>query len=141
MVAGLDSPALCKLPRLRDAIDILRKDRLRLHLHPLAASSLLASKNVPLEHPDDLPSANCLDERMKTLKTALILVAVFAAVNATSMKADQPRMQQALEYLRAARAELQAATHDKGGERMAALENVNRAIEHVEKGISFDRQH
>jgi len=78
---------------------------------------------------------------MKTLKTALMLVAVFAAMNVTSMKADQPRMQKALEYLRAARAELQAATHDKGGERMAALENVNRAIEHVEKGISFDRQH
>ena len=92
-------------------------------------------------HPLDLPSAKYLDERMKTLKPALIFVEVFAAMNATSMKADQPYMQQALEHLRAARASLQAASHDKGGHRVAALENVNRAIEQVEKGISFDRQH
>ena len=78
---------------------------------------------------------------MKTLKTALVVVAVFAAMNATSIKADQPRMQQALKYLRAARAELQAASHEKGGHRTTAVEHINRAIEQVEKGISYDRNH
>ena len=78
---------------------------------------------------------------MKTLKTALTVVALFAAMNATSMKADQPRMQKAIELLRAARAELQAASPDKGGHRIAALESINRAIQHVEQGISYHRSH
>jgi hypothetical protein len=78
---------------------------------------------------------------MKTLKTALIVVAVFAAMNATSIKADQPRMQKAIEYLRAARAEIQAASRTKGGHRTTAVEHINRAIQEVEKGISYDRQH
>ena len=77
---------------------------------------------------------------MKTLKTALVMVAVFAAMNATSMKADQPRMQRALELLRQARAEIQAAAPTKGG-RTTAVEHINRAIEQVEKGISYDRNH
>ena len=94
-----------------------------------------------MEHPNDLPSANCLDERMKTLKTALTLVTVFAAMNATSTKADQPRMQRALEFLRQARAEIQAASPTKGGHRITAVEHINRAIEQVEKGIAYDRSH
>jgi hypothetical protein len=78
---------------------------------------------------------------MRTLKTALTVVALFAAMNATSIKADQPRMQRALEHLRAARAELQAASPTKGGHRVAALDKIDRAIKEVEKGITFDRSH
>lgn len=78
---------------------------------------------------------------MKTLKTALTLVAVFAAMNATSMKADQPHMERALELLRQARAEIQAAPPNKGGHRTTAAEHINRAIDEVEKGIAFARQH
>ena len=78
---------------------------------------------------------------MKTLKTALVAVAVFAAMNATSMKADQPHMQRALELLRQARAEIQAASATKGGHRTTAIEHINRAIDQVEKGISYDRNH
>lgn len=78
---------------------------------------------------------------MKTLKTALVMVAVFAAMNATSMKADQPHMQRALELLRQARAEIQAASATKGGHRTTAVEHINRAIDQVEKGILYDRQH
>ena len=77
---------------------------------------------------------------MKTLKTALTIVAVFAAMNATSMKADQPRMQRALELLRQARAEIQAASPTKGGYRTTAVEHINRAIDQVEKGMLYDRQ-
>jgi hypothetical protein len=78
---------------------------------------------------------------MKTLKTALTIVAVFAAMNATSMAVDQPHMQRALELLRQARAEIQAASHTKGGHRTTAVEHINRAIDQVQKGISYDRQH
>ena len=78
---------------------------------------------------------------MKTLKTALTVVAVFAAMNATSMKADQPHMQRALELLRQARAEIHAASPTKGGHRTTALEHISRAIDQVEKGILYDRQH
>ena len=62
-------------------------------------------------------------------------------MTATSMKADQPRMERALELLRQARAEIQAASRDKGGARVTAVEHINRAIEEVEKGIAYDRQH
>ena len=78
---------------------------------------------------------------MKTLKTALTIVAVFAAMNATSMKADQPQMQRALKLLRQARAEIQAASATKAGHRTTAVEHINRAIDQVEKGISYDRNH
>ena len=78
---------------------------------------------------------------MNKFKTALSVVAVFAAMNATSLMADQPRMQKAIELLRAARAELQAASPDKGGHRLAALENITEAIKHIEKGMLYDRSH
>jgi hypothetical protein len=78
---------------------------------------------------------------MKTLKTALTIVAVFAAMNATSMKADQPHMERAIELLRQARAEIQAASPTKGGHRTTALEHITRAIDQLEKGILYDRQH
>ena len=50
-------------------------------------------------------------------------------------------MERALELLRQARAEIQAASRDKGGARVTAVEHINRAIEEVEKGIAYDRQH
>ena len=55
--------------------------------------------------------------------------------------ADQPHMQAAIEALRTAQRELQAATTDKGGHRAKALGLVNNAISEVEKGIAFDRKH
>ncbi len=56
-------------------------------------------------------------------------------------KADQPRMQAALDALKVARRELEAATDDKGGHRVRALRLTNQAIEQVEKGLKFDRRH
>jgi hypothetical protein len=78
---------------------------------------------------------------MKTLRAGLILVAAVAAMNAGSVRADQPHMHRALEHLRAARAELQAAEHDKGGWRVRAIKNVNQAIADTERGIGYDRTH
>ena len=48
---------------------------------------------------------------------------------------DQPHMERALELLREARNNLQAAAADKGGHRMKALGYVNSAIDEVKKGI------
>jgi hypothetical protein len=48
-------------------------------------------------------------------------------------------MQEALEHLRAARAELQRAEPNKGGHRERALEAINHAIVQVEEGIRFAR--
>lgn len=54
--------------------------------------------------------------------------------------ADQPRMQAALDALKIARRELEAATEDKGGHRKRAINLVNQAINQVERGIQFDRR-
>ena len=72
------------------------------------------------------------------LTLTLVLAAGFYAGHAT---ADQPRMHAALEHLRAARAELDKATPDKGGHREAAIKLVNDAIAQVEAGMAYDRRH
>jgi uncharacterized membrane-anchored protein YhcB (DUF1043 family) len=74
--------------------------------------------------------------------TAIALVVVLATgFLAGRAAADQPHMQAALEHLRAARAELDRATPDKGGHRAKAIALTNDAIAQVEKGISYDRRH
>jgi len=54
---------------------------------------------------------------------------------------DQPRMQAALDKLQSARSNLEAASDDKGGHRVKALEHVNKAIDEVKRGIEYDRTH
>jgi hypothetical protein len=54
---------------------------------------------------------------------------------------DQPHMEAALDKLRSARSNLEAATEDKGGHRVKALEHVNKAIDEVQRGIDYDRTH
>ena len=48
---------------------------------------------------------------------------------------DQPHMKRALDLLRDAKANLEAATSDKGGHRVKAIGYVNNAIDEVKKGI------
>ena len=48
---------------------------------------------------------------------------------------DQPHMQAALDLLYAAKANLEAASTNKGGHRVKALGYVNNAIDEVKKGI------
>ncbi len=55
--------------------------------------------------------------------------------------ADQPHMKAALDALRLAKRELEAASADKGGHRAKAIEHVDAAINQVERGIEFDRTH
>lgn len=54
---------------------------------------------------------------------------------------DQPHMQAALDKLQSARSNLEAATDDKGGHRVKALDHVNKAIDEVKAGIEYDRTH
>jgi hypothetical protein len=64
----------------------------------------------------------------------LILILGYAAGCATG---GQPHMQAALDELRGARSELEAAVSDKGGHRVRAIELVDEAIGEVKAGIEF----
>ena len=76
---------------------------------------------------------------MKKFNTVIVILLSMSALGMSSAFARQPHMERALENLRAARAELQIAEHDKGGWRVRALENVNRAIADTERGMAFGR--
>lgn len=76
---------------------------------------------------------------MKTLKIGVVIVIAVAAMGLNSARADQPHMQAALEHLRAARAELRMAEHNKGGWRIRAIQNTDRAIHETENGMAVGR--
>jgi hypothetical protein len=76
---------------------------------------------------------------MKTLKIGVVIVTAVAAMGLNSARADQPHMQAALEHLRAARAELRMAEHNKGGWRIRAIQNTDRAIHETENGVAVGR--
>jgi hypothetical protein len=78
---------------------------------------------------------------MKALKSSVVILTVMAGMGFSSVRADQPHMHAALEHLRAARAELRMAEHDKGGWRTRAAEHVERAIADTERGMEFERHH
>lgn len=80
----------------------------------------------------------------KSFAVAVILglFSISAAVTTTPPAVDdQPHMQAALEHLRKARAELDAAIPDKGGHRAAAIKATNDAIKHTEEGIAYANAH
>jgi len=79
---------------------------------------------------------------VRRIFSALALIALLATgFYAGRASADQPRMHAALDHLRAAKTELEAATEDKGGHRRKAIGYVNDAIAQVERGIGYDRRH
>ena len=53
----------------------------------------------------------------------------------------QPHMREALEALRSAEHHLNAATGDKGGHRVRAIQLVNQAEAEVQRGIQWDNTH
>ena len=75
---------------------------------------------------------------MKTIKITIIGLVAICAFNMNA-RAEQPHMRRALEHLRAARAELESAEHNKGGWRIRAIENTNRAIAETERGMAVAR--
>ncbi|HVN76383.1 MAG TPA: hypothetical protein VMT19_08710 [Thermoanaerobaculaceae bacterium] len=69
---------------------------------------------------------------------AVVLVAGFMVGRAA---AAQPHMEAALDHLRAAKAQLEEAEHDKGGHRVKAIELVNEAISEVRLGMGYAARH
>lgn len=53
----------------------------------------------------------------------------------------QPEMQTALQNLREAQQNLEAASHDKGGHRAKAIDHIRQAIREVQAGIDYDNRH
>jgi len=49
----------------------------------------------------------------------------------------QPRMEAAIGFLQNARGELEAATANKGGHRVKAIELIDEAIHQVREGMAF----
>ena len=59
-----------------------------------------------------------------------------AVFSALTSPADQPHMQAALDLLKDAKTNLAAATDDKGGHRVKAMEYLDKAIDEVNLGIA-----
>jgi hypothetical protein len=74
---------------------------------------------------------------MKKFNTTIVILLSISVLGLSSAFARQPHMDRALERLRAARAELQMAEHNKGGWRERAIANVDRAIADTERGRAF----
>jgi hypothetical protein len=79
--------------------------------------------------------------------TALLSIAgLVASVGAQTASAagvchDQPNMAAALSSLRAARASLEKAEHNKGGWRVKAIEAADAAIRETDRGCNFADSH
>lgn len=78
--------------------------------------------------------------KMKALFTSLVL-GVLTVSFALSVRADQPRMQEAKSDLENALKYLKRATADKGGHRQRAIDLTSQAITAVNDGIEYDRTH
>lgn len=72
--------------------------------------------------------------------TAAFGLALGGGFFAGQATANQPAMQNALANLQQAKGNLQNATSDKGGHRVAAIAHVNAAIAEVQAGIRYDRR-
>ena len=66
-------------------------------------------------------------------------MALSALVAGAVAWADQPKMREALEHLRQARAALQEAAADKGGHRENAIGLIDKAIGQVQQGMEAGR--
>ena len=76
------------------------------------------------------------------MKRPLPRLAVLAAVSfalTDSALAGHPHMQAALQSLQAARAELVNANAGKGGQRVAAIRAIDRAIAEVQASLTKER--
>jgi hypothetical protein len=78
-----------------------------------------------------------LPRRRERFLIAIVILGVGGGAFAAGLAyAAQPHMEAALNALLTARAELDAAEHNKGGHRARALDLVTRAIEQVRLGIA-----
>jgi hypothetical protein len=68
-------------------------------------------------------------------------VAIPKIAEASGVCHDQPNMAAAAASLKAARASLDKAEHNKGGWRVAAIEATNKAIAETDRGCAFADTH
>jgi hypothetical protein len=78
-------------------------------------------------------------KRQPILSALFLVIVLIGGFVAGRAHAAQPHMRAALDHLRNARTELNAAVADKGGHRAAAIRIVNDAIAEVEAGIEYAR--
>ena len=76
---------------------------------------------------------------MKTFTTTIISLLAISTFGLTAARADQPHMRQALQNLRAALAQLQAAVPDKAGWRDRAIQSTRTAITQTQNGMAAAR--
>jgi hypothetical protein len=86
-----------------------------------------------------------IDMRKKTINRRDLLVpvaavaaagALAAAASGEAQASNQPHMDAALTLLQQAKAELQQATHNKGGHRARAIQLIDQATSQVRAGIA-----
>ena len=81
---------------------------------------------------------------MKAISPRTVLSLLVAVVIGSLLQnafALQGHMNRALELLRSARSELDAASHDKGGHRTEAVRLIDEAIGQVKQGITAGEEH
>ena len=71
----------------------------------------------------------------------LVIITLAGGHLAGCATGGQPHMNAALDELRGARSELEAANSDKGGHRAKAIGLVDEAIAEVQAGIEFANTH
>jgi hypothetical protein len=75
--------------------------------------------------------------RSLVLATTLFVAGAFTG---TAFADRQPHMRDAVRHLEKAIASLEAATADKGGHRVKALEHAKKALDETQAGIKFDNK-
>ena len=73
---------------------------------------------------------------MRRTIIAVTVAFVLGSVSQRAFAERQPHMEDAIKHLRAAVASLNAATADKGGHRVKAIEFTEKAMEQVNKGLA-----
>jgi hypothetical protein len=76
---------------------------------------------------------------MKTFTVTIVSLLAVSTFGLTTTRADQPHMQAALQQLRAALAQLEAAVPDKAGWRARAIQSTKTAISQTQNGIAAAR--
>ena len=76
---------------------------------------------------------------MKTFTMTIVSLLAISTLGLTTTRADQPHMQAALQQLRAALAQLEAAVPDKAGWRARAIQSTRNAIAQTQSGIAAAR--
>lgn len=78
---------------------------------------------------------------MTLAKTAVISTLLTLTMSSVVIAESQPLMEAALKSLEKAKWELEHASNDKGGHKIAAIINIDKAIKATRKGIRYDNKH